>query len=44
MSREVIPGATAIGTGAKDPVAGVCSLPEYTALFPILAVHSGALA
>jgi hypothetical protein len=24
-------------------VEGVCSLPEYTALFPILAMHWGAL-
>ena len=37
------PGATAIATGAKDVVEGVCSLPEYTALFPILAMHWGAL-
>ncbi|WP_295544484.1 hypothetical protein [uncultured Thiohalocapsa sp.] len=37
------PGATAIATGAKDVVEGVCSLPEYTALFPLLAMHWGAL-
>ncbi|MCB1407675.1 MAG: hypothetical protein KDK01_15830, partial [Rhodobacteraceae bacterium] len=37
------PGATAIATGAKDVVEGVCSLTEYTALFPILAMHWGAL-
>ncbi len=37
------PGATAIATGAKDVVEGVCSGVECTALFPILAMHWGAL-
>lgn len=37
------PGATAIATGAKDVVECVCCPGEYIALFPILAMHWGAL-
>ncbi len=37
------PSATAIATGAKDVLERVSSLQEYTAPFPILAMHWGAL-
>jgi hypothetical protein len=37
------PGALAGASGAKDVVEGVCSYGEYIALFPILAMHWGAL-
>ena len=37
------PGAAATATGAKDVLEGVCFFADYTAAFPILAMHWGAL-
>lgn len=37
------PGAAATATGAKDVVEGVSFAGEYSAFFPILAMHWGAL-
>jgi hypothetical protein len=37
------PAATAIATGAKDVLEGVCKCSDHMSGFPILAMHWGAL-
>ncbi len=43
ISANENPGATAIATEVQDVVQGVCIAGDYIALFPILAMHWGAL-